>query len=655
METLISYAYYETNKTIFNLEYFSEMGIINDKKYLYIIVINGEKCSVKLPDYDNVIVLRRPNVGYDFGGHKHALEWVTNKYGTILPFKYYIFLNCSVIGPFLPTYFPQNIHWSTIFTSRITNKIKLVGTTISCLHEKHKEYAGPKIGGYFFVTDTIGLQLMINRKDIFMDHETKINAIAAEYKVTNSIFDGGYGIDCLLYKYQGIDWKDKNYIKFYEDIHPDRQGEYFGLSIHPFEVVFHKWTWSDQPNKLVNFEYCAKYSEWSLKKHKINLVSNPFYALTLFERENITILPDYNEKYNSFRGLCNQIFSLVNGIIKCAASNKKYIVLDAFNCCVENHNICEVGKIINFDETIKKLNTFENYENIKLFDRSNIKLSILDAQYGSGVDKLDITHKLIEYANQNIGKNLSKVTNAFCGNDPCKFVRKTLKVTYSINEQIINENIMENDEIFLNNNYIQNELYVDNKIDFGWYDSVNETDFVKILNTITFTKEFYEIVDSIKKKHKLEKINVVHFRIESDAIEYWSKQNKMSKEEFETKIYNKYTNILNKYTNPKEIVYILSYNEENVINKIGGKHKFLYTSKETKNSMLKDKFGINGREMCAIIDLLLGITCCNLFIGCHSYKYKRGSSFSYILAKMVKCKKILIDLDNINNEEEIYE
>ena len=81
----------------------------------------------------------------------------------------------------------------------------------------------------------------------------------------------------------------------------------------------------------------------------------------------------------------------------------------------------------------------------------------------------------------------------------------------------------------------------------------------------------------------------------------------------------------------------------------------LYTSLKTKNEYLNEYYGSTGRELCGIIDLIIGIDYSKLFIGCHSFKLSRGSSFSYVISKNITYKKILIDLDNINNIEEVYD
>ena len=40
----------------------------------YIFVINGHKCNIEIPDKSNIKIIKRDNIGYDFGGHKAALE-----------------------------------------------------------------------------------------------------------------------------------------------------------------------------------------------------------------------------------------------------------------------------------------------------------------------------------------------------------------------------------------------------------------------------------------------------------------------------------------------------------------------------------------------------------------------------------------------------
>ena len=41
-------------------------------------------------------------------------------------------MNSSARGPFLPSYWPDALHWTQPFVSRLRGLVKLVGPTISC-------------------------------------------------------------------------------------------------------------------------------------------------------------------------------------------------------------------------------------------------------------------------------------------------------------------------------------------------------------------------------------------------------------------------------------------------------------------------------------------------------------------------------------------
>jgi hypothetical protein len=58
---------------------------------------------------------------------------------------------------------------------------------------------------------------------------------------------------------------------------------------------------------------------------------------------------------------------------------------------------------------------------------------------------------------------------------------------------------------------------------------------------------FYEWSDCFIKNNKIntnEKINVLHLRLEDDAVIHWARQNKMNPESFRSIIENKYINII---------------------------------------------------------------------------------------------------------------
>jgi hypothetical protein len=177
----------------------------------YIIVINGNNCPSEIinrnTDYpSNVTILRRDNVGYDFGGHYSAIKYIKNKE---LIYDYYFFINSGMLGPVLSDeVWNSGIHWSNTFINKITDDVKLVGTTITCPRNHYG--AGPQVETFFFVTDNIGLNIILNKETIIYNHKTKESAIFnGEYKLALAIINSGYNIDCMLKPYANIDWRNE--------------------------------------------------------------------------------------------------------------------------------------------------------------------------------------------------------------------------------------------------------------------------------------------------------------------------------------------------------------------------------------------------------------------------------------------------------------
>uniref|UniRef100_A0A6C0LBB2 Glycosyltransferase n=1 Tax=viral metagenome TaxID=1070528 RepID=A0A6C0LBB2_9ZZZZ len=248
MKSVISYVYFKSPQADYNLKYFITSELTYKENIDYIFVINGFDCGdIIFPDF--VTVLRRENVGFDFGGHKHALEYITNNNKS---YDYFFFMNSGVFGPILPHYYTYE-HWSNIFIRKINEKVKLVGTTIACLPHTDLGGYGPKVEGFFFMTDNIGLDLLKNVGSIFYDHPDFVSDIInGEYGLSNCILKNGYSIDCMIRKYQGIDWQNPQNWEMNDKKHPTRKNSFYGESLNPYELIFHKWLWKD--SDLVQFD-----------------------------------------------------------------------------------------------------------------------------------------------------------------------------------------------------------------------------------------------------------------------------------------------------------------------------------------------------------------------------------------------------------------
>ena len=255
---VVIYTYYKSPSSDYNLKFYTEQELKrnNCSSCDYIIVINGHKCDIDIPVSDNVTVLKRDNTGFDFGGHAYALDYLKRNNKN---YRYYFFMNSGVIGPIIKDYDIEHTqHWSQKFIDKITNKVKLVGTTIVCLPKVDAGGLGPKVEGFFFMTDNIGLKLLLKQDTIFCNHVNKYSAIVnGEYGLSNCMFRNGYSIDCMLTMYKDIDWTDKINWGCNNNQHPSRKNSFYGKSIDPYEVIFHKWFWHN--SHTVNFEVIEDY------------------------------------------------------------------------------------------------------------------------------------------------------------------------------------------------------------------------------------------------------------------------------------------------------------------------------------------------------------------------------------------------------------
>jgi hypothetical protein len=263
----VSYAYSEGTRASApsNLGYFLRYGITVPcaaegsqcrKRIQYGIVVNGNCVSsyclspgnyVQPAARRNVREWRRDNVGYDFGAHSHVLNALS-----LLGERYeaYIFLNCGVVGPIVPVYMPNSWHWTDAFADKLRGQVGLVGTSIVCLPVTDLGGYGPSVEGFAFALSYEALNVVLTKGSSFQNHASKADAILdGEYALTDTVIQNGFSIDSLLKAYEKRDWLNKSGWNCNNFKHPSREGTYFGISIHPLEVIFHKVSWGSEANR----------------------------------------------------------------------------------------------------------------------------------------------------------------------------------------------------------------------------------------------------------------------------------------------------------------------------------------------------------------------------------------------------------------------
>ena len=252
--TLVTYIFSDTDPEYAeNLRFFIREGITAlDDECDYKIVVQvsdtEEELSPELvqdledlKSYSNVEILEHKNECYDIG----TIGWVYSLLGSrISKYSYFIWLNSSVRGPFLPSYLERTYHWTRAFTGKLNDKTKLVGSTISCgMTGDHPPAL--HIQTYAVATDTVGLELLQRNDTIFKCYDTLEDVVFfSERGVSETILNAGYSIDCLMSRYQGIDWQAaRHMVDSYGcngDLNPLQPGFYDGTDVDPMEVMFIK-------------------------------------------------------------------------------------------------------------------------------------------------------------------------------------------------------------------------------------------------------------------------------------------------------------------------------------------------------------------------------------------------------------------------------
>ena len=298
-EVLLIYVYSRTHSHAFdNLKYFIEHAVReNDGVDYYFILQNVNNKTVnesELPALprSNAHYIQHDNVCFDYGTVGWFLKtytvgnpWLnqtniseTEKKINITQYKYFILINSSIRGPFFPPYylkfledykkeFDQSFYWYYIFIKRINEKVKLVGCTISCIPIPH-------VQSYLLVTDFTGLSLLLKpdtpgSNGVFACFELKIHAsFHSEVPSSTRILDAGYLIDCVLTKYQTINFKEPQNQLCNRHRNPYVDYNLDGTQLEPYEVIFMKY--NDTPDTQVGRRKCELYERWMRDATKQN-------------------------------------------------------------------------------------------------------------------------------------------------------------------------------------------------------------------------------------------------------------------------------------------------------------------------------------------------------------------------------------------------
>jgi hypothetical protein len=210
---LVLYVFHIYNDRV---KHYIENCIFDDENVDFIMISNNMNNKIDVPK--NVKTLFRENIGYDFGGWSDAL--LTNK--LYENYDNFIFVNSSVMGPFIPLYCKGK--WTDFYINGLENNIKLFGSTINTLG---KPLTSAHVQSYIFSMNKTTLEYLISCEIFSTTNYAKTfnDAIwQKEVPMSRKIIENDWNIGSLLRIYKNVDFtfktkKPNEYnIKFLGDI-----------------------------------------------------------------------------------------------------------------------------------------------------------------------------------------------------------------------------------------------------------------------------------------------------------------------------------------------------------------------------------------------------------------------------------------------------
>jgi hypothetical protein len=244
MKTLVAYVFHEYNSRV---QMFYHNCIFEDDNVDFLVICNNKK--VFLPELDYVKVIKRDNIGYDFGGWSEGIltDDLYKKYDN------FIFVNSSVIGPHLPSYYKGK--WTDVYLQGLTDTVKLFGSTINVpqtniLNRLYKRNFREEerlnyihLQSYIFSMNRETLDFLIE-KELFSttNYVTEFyDAVTEkEIKMSRLIIENGWNIGCLYQLYKDVDFTFKTSKKNLECVDDVMYPQYLNKLWTLYELVFVK-------------------------------------------------------------------------------------------------------------------------------------------------------------------------------------------------------------------------------------------------------------------------------------------------------------------------------------------------------------------------------------------------------------------------------
>ena len=291
--------------------------------------------------------------------------------------------------------------------------------------------------------------------------------------------------------------------------------------------------------------------------------------------------------------------------------------INKFLRSIHSDHYSNISEIID----LNKCNNFASKYGVFIVDYNNFTFTIEEAIVSGANSSKDVKDDIVAnyYKNNSV---IIPIHSTFHVNDS-NAKPSHLTIKYNLNNGFFYEQYPIDD-----NKLMQHIHFNFDNLKFEGNFCYNQDEmFFDMLRNIPFNKTILHssqtIINNLIQNNSTNKYNVIHLRLEDDAIDHFYDKCNVSKSQLKSIIENKYIKIIKEFFNNNDTILLLTYNTDNAV--------IHYLKTNNYKCIINDKKD-KDREISAIHDMLLGEYCNNYYV------FVWESSFSYTLLSRINKK-----------------
>jgi len=218
-------------------------------------------------------------------------------------YDYFLYINCGMVGPKME----GDEHWTEVFTSRLSDKVKLTGVSINMSFFPHLQSMS-------LATDRVGLEIIKNSgavydcgvmNDVEMNEEERWRIIDRyELGMSRAILEAGYTINSLtgsLGKAITLDMNDIDRIKEESKSNKlntrhskEAEGSYWTDAVQNFVLPLGEDIWNPSTIRTMGDGGLPSWSDFIFYKASRGIILPEIFAEVEYDDPTIEVIEDYS-------------------------------------------------------------------------------------------------------------------------------------------------------------------------------------------------------------------------------------------------------------------------------------------------------------------------------------------------------------------------